>query len=112
MRAEAKRPVRSDPDAYVLQNPYSNLLRSLTGAQLKLESHRPLIEGNKSQYPEPSHLIKHLSAAESYLGHLVTEWEAEIGRFVIKTQDNNLKDFPILRCFVSKASRSFNPMFA
>ena len=112
LRAEAIMPAYSDPDAYVLQGPYSSLLQRINSAQLKLESHCRLIEGNKSQYPDSKDLIQQLSKAESYVGRLITEWEEKLGYFALEPQDNNLTDFPILRCFVSKAKRSFKPDFS
>jgi hypothetical protein len=112
LRAEAVRPTYSDPNAYVLREPYATLLQRLNSAQLKLESHLRLIEGNESQYPEPKRLLQRLGEAESYLGNLISEWEEKLGRFGSEPHDNMLCDFLILRCFVSEAKQSFKPGFA
>jgi hypothetical protein len=58
IRAEAIRPNYLHPDAHVLKKPYSELMLRLSTAQLQLESHLRLIEGNRSQYPDPGELVK------------------------------------------------------
>jgi hypothetical protein len=84
----------------------------LNKAQLRLESVVRLIEGNKLAYPGADELLTLVSAAEKYLGELVSEWEERSGLLLDAPGTNVLADFPELRCFVAKASQSFEPGFA
>jgi hypothetical protein len=96
----------------VLHDPYGSLLQRLNDAQLTLESHIRLIEGNQGHYPQATRLLKLLSDAESYLGHIISEWEKRLGRFADEPNQNKLGEFLMLRCFVSEAKQSFKPGFA
>src|SRR6202162_863184 len=112
LRAQAVRPTCTDPNAYVLRESYESLLPRLNDAQLKLEAHIRLLEGNEAQYPEPKRLLKLLGDAESYLGEIITEWEKRLGCFADAQEQNKLADFLVLRCFLADAKRSFKPGFA
>jgi hypothetical protein len=112
LRAEAVRPNYSDQNAYVLRAPYADLMRRLNTAQLKLESHVRLIEGNKNQYPESQRLKLRLGEAESYLSNAISEWEERLGCFADDPKNNALADFSVLRCFVAEAKQSFKPGFS
>ncbi len=112
LRAEAVRPNVTDGDAYVLKEAYVALLRRLNEAQLKLEAQLRLIEGNKTQYPEPERLRKCLGDAEGYLGNLISEWERRLGSLSEAPEQNKLADFGFLRCFLGKAKHCFRSGFA
>jgi hypothetical protein len=112
LRAEAIRPVYSGVSAHVLKQRYLELLPKLNEAQLRLESVVRLIEGNKVAYPGYDELLKLVSAAEKYLGALVSEWEDRSGLLLDVPDTNPLADFPVLRCFVATATQSFGPGFA
>ncbi|WP_157634186.1 hypothetical protein [Burkholderia ubonensis] len=112
LRAEAIRPVYSNPSAHVLKQRYLELLPKLNKAQLRLESVVRLIDGNKHAYPGHDELLKRVSAAEKYLGALIKEWEDRSGLLLDAPGTNALADFPRLRCFVDTASQSFGPGFA
>ncbi|WP_431825132.1 hypothetical protein [Burkholderia sp. F1] len=112
LRAEAIRPVYSGPSAHVLKQRYLELLPKLNEAQLRLESFVRLIDGNKLAYPGHDELLKRVSAAEKYLGALISEWENKSGLLLDAPGTNALADFPMLHCFVADASQSFGPGFA
>ncbi|MHB9836824.1 hypothetical protein Q8F57_018485 [Paraburkholderia terrae] len=112
LRAEAIRPVYSNPSAHVLKQRYLELLPKLNKAQLRLETVVRLIDGNKLAYPGHDELLKKVSTAEKYLGALIKEWEDRSGLLLDGPNTNALADFPMLRCFVNTASQSFGPGFA
>jgi hypothetical protein len=112
LRAEAIRPVYTDPEAHLIQSRYVDLLPQLSQAQLRLESQVRLIEGSSSAYPEPAKLLKLLGAAEKYLGALVSEWEKNSGLLFDTPARNPLEHFPVLCSFVDDASRGFKAGFA
>jgi hypothetical protein len=112
LRAEAVRPEYRDSQAFVLPESYAKLLKGLSVAQLRVESHLRLIEGNRSCYPDSQQLVKRLGDAESYLGKLVAEWEKKTGGLVRQPQQNSLSEFKVLSSFVAEAKQGFKPGFA
>ncbi len=112
LRAEAIRPVYSNASAHVLKQRYLELLPKLNEAQLRLELVVRLIDGNKLAYPGHDELLEQVSAAEKYLGALISEWEDRSGLLLDAPGANALADFPVLRCFIATASQSFGPGFA
>jgi hypothetical protein len=112
LRAEAVRPNVMTQNAYVLKESYAALLRTLSEAQLKLETQLRLIEKNETLYPEPKRLRKLLADAEGYLGQLISEWERKLGSLSERPKKNKLADFEFLPCFLAKAKQCFRPAFA
>jgi hypothetical protein len=112
LRAEAVRPSYKDPDAVVSAREYAALLQRVNDAQLTIEAHVRLINGNRGLYAESNVLVNDLRGAEEYLGKLLTEWEESLGRFQGDPPQESLAKLPVLRCFVGDASIGFSPCFA
>ena len=109
LRAQAVRPTAKDPNAIVYRDEYGALLKSLNDAQLQLETHARLIEGNPDQYPNSEILIRNVRTAEKYLGNIITEWEEHLACFSGTPPQKRLADLPALKCFLGKAQICFGP---
>ena len=97
LRAQAVRPNAKDPNAIVYRDEYGALLKSLNDAQLQLETHARLIEGNPDQYPNSEILIRNVRTAEKYLGNIITEWEENLASFSGTPPQKRLADLPFLQ---------------
>jgi hypothetical protein len=112
LRAQSIRPNVDASSAFVLRDEYSMLLQQLNEAQLTLETQARLIEGNKDRYPHHRDLHEGLEHAEKYVGHIIKEWEENLGSFTGTPLQKPLAELHALCCFVSEASRSFEPSFS
>jgi hypothetical protein len=112
LRAEAIRPNAASPDALVSGKEYGALMQGLNAAQLSIEKHARLVEGNQDLYPDPELLIQDLGGAEKHLGKLISEWEKNLGAFRGEPLQRSLAELPILRCFIGDADTGFKPDLA
>ena len=59
----------------VRRDRYDSLLERLNDAQLHLEFYKRYVKWNDDLFKEAVGVAEHLSAAEKYLGHVVSDWE-------------------------------------
>ena len=112
LRAEAIRPDFEDPAAVVYGSEYAALLQRLNDAELEIEAHRRLIDGNRDLYADPQVLFAELGTAERYLGKLISEWEDNLGKFQGSPSQLALAGLPFLRCFVGDPGMGFGSSFS
>ena len=112
LRADAIRPNLKDPAAVVDGSEYAALLGRLNDAELKVEAHYRLIDGNKDLYADSSGLLAELEKVERYLGKLISEWEDSLGTFQGSQSQRALAALPVLRGFVGDTGMGFGSSFS
>ena len=96
----------------VRRDRYDSLLERLNDAQLHLEFYKRYVKWNDDLFKEAVGVAEHLSAAEKYLGHVVSDWEDSTQGCSSDQSVRELERLPHLKEFIARAHKGFGPCVA
>ncbi len=96
----------------VRRDRYDPLLERLNDAQLHLEFYKRYVKWNADLFKEAVGVAEHLSAAEKYLNHVVSEWEDLTQACSSDQPTLDLERLTHLKEFIDKARKGFGPCVA